>query len=216
MRGPAPGVVGDQLPGAGHLNPFQVGDHLGRGLVGRPPGDLLAAQHAAVRHVRPSGDPLGDLGIAVPRRGERPPGQDLLLVVAVVPLDQTLGLRVGGNDSAAPRFPTCRGTPRRLRQHRLAAPPRPDRTFLIPDQLPGDRPEPAQQQPASDRRSDPPQSGSGSPTRRAPASSPQSSPAPAGNRPPMPQRDVGRAEPQGVLHPLTRQTRRPRGRVPLG
>ena len=82
-RGPPPGRRGDRRQRQ-HRR-LVGGDPVGRGAAQRPP--------------RPGVDqrqPVLQLGVEVRRAGERPAGQERAFQVVMGPLDQPLGLRVGG------------------------------------------------------------------------------------------------------------------------
>ena len=97
-RGPPPGRRGDRRQRQ-HRRLVR-GDPVGRGAAQRPPRPGV--------HQR---EPVLQLGVEVGRAGERPAGQERALQVVVGPLDDALGLRLGGLAAPPPSPPACRGTP---------------------------------------------------------------------------------------------------------
>ena len=99
--------------------------------VGRAP-DAGGECRALARSSQPPSWALKSAGA-----GERAPGQERGLQVAVGALDQPLGLRVARPALMHPRSRGCRGRPRTARSASgLPAPPGPDRALVVPHQLP--------------------------------------------------------------------------------
>jgi hypothetical protein len=139
-----------RCPPAGRRRDWRQAQH--RGAVGVDPVGRGAAQRATMPPVGQA-QPAVELGVEVGRAGEAPAGQKRGLQIAVGPLDQALGFRVGRADQHDFGAEHATKPMRGLGQDRDPAAALADRRFLIPDQRPGHPAKPDQQLPQPANRS---------------------------------------------------------------